>query len=305
MVRLHDTCVCVTLRSHELVLFVYRIMNVISIGAALRAEEQAVTRQTSTGSDHGPSRSAVIEAIESDTPDALSMVHQGHAAAASASSAQQGKSTLSQDIAHFDAIFAPPVAVAAAAKEGMGTASTAPTEPENDDYDGLINRKPVEKEQTEGGWTAVPPTPPQPPSAEEVAAAKLQARGLDTEELDNRLLYSMKPRERTRHWVSDSEDSDDDHAAGRQGEGGEKGGGRESGRLVDVSEPMWKSVRRGDRVMAKWFEDGTWYIATVLSITHGGYPNAEFKVRAELYSSLLTPHSLVSITAGYRSTSVC
>lgn len=49
-------------------------------------------------------------------------------------------------------------------------------------------------------------------------------------------------------------------------------GNRERGR------PVYERVQLGDEVEALYREDGGWYRAVVISVTHGGYTNAEYKV---------------------------
>jgi len=42
--------------------------------------------------------------------------------------------------------------------------------------------------------------------------------------------------------------------------------------------PLYALLAVGDDVLGRWSADGLWYAARVLSVTHGGYPNALFRV---------------------------
>jgi hypothetical protein len=44
----------------------------------------------------------------------------------------------------------------------------------------------------------------------------------------------------------------------------------------DVEPPLYTQLKLGHRVQARWAADGGWYPATVVSVTHAGYPNAVY-----------------------------
>ena len=53
--------------------------------------------------------------------------------------------------------------------------------------------------------------------------------------------------------------------------------------LPDDEAPLWKILRAGMTVEARFSGDGRWYEATITQVTHGGYANASYTCRFVQY----------------------